>query len=138
MLSWSFRSARTEDLSAVLELWEVAGAQPTRTDDLAALQVLLEFDSDALVIAESAGTIVGSVIAGWDGWRGSIYRLVVAPGFRREGLAGALVDEAARRARSQGARRLGALVVATSPLAMGFWRASGWEEQEELVRFVSG
>ena len=38
------------------------------------------------MVAESDQQIVGTVIAGWDGWRGSIYRLVVAPSHRRAGL----------------------------------------------------
>ena len=37
------------------------------------------------MVAESSGQIAGSVIAGWDGWRGSVYRLAVAPAHRRSG-----------------------------------------------------
>lgn len=50
-------------------------------------------DRTALLIAEEDEeaeddlAIVGSVIATWDGWRRSIYRLLVAPSHRRQGLA---------------------------------------------------
>jgi ribosomal protein S18 acetylase RimI-like enzyme len=81
---------------------------------------------------------VGSVIAGWDGWRGSLYRLAVVPDYRRHGLGRRLLDEAERRLASSGASRLQAIVVETDAQAAAFWRASDWEEQVERLRFVKG
>ena len=68
---------------------------------------LLRHDPDALLVAIAQSTIVGTLIAGWDGWRCHLYRLAVEPQYRRQGVAGALVAEAARRAARRGARRLG-------------------------------
>lgn len=49
---------------------------------------------------------MGSVIAGWDGRRGSLYRLAVAPDYRRQGLGRRLLDVAEGRLASSGAARL--------------------------------
>ena len=38
-------------------------------------RALLEHDPGALMVAESSGRVVGTVIAAWDGWRGSVYRV---------------------------------------------------------------
>jgi ribosomal protein S18 acetylase RimI-like enzyme len=78
------------------------------------------------------------VIAGWDGWRGSIYRLAVSPDYRRQGLGRRLLAEAEARLARLGAVRLQAIVAESHPLATSFWRASGWEEQAEPLRFVKG
>jgi ribosomal protein S18 acetylase RimI-like enzyme len=134
----AIRTAQTSDIDAVLALWANADAEPTHTDDPASLGRLLERDRDALIVAEADALLVGSVIAGWDGWRGSIYRLVVASGFRRCGLGRQLVREAERRLEAVGAIRLQAIVVETDPRAIGFWRRSGWEEQVARSRFVHG
>jgi ribosomal protein S18 acetylase RimI-like enzyme len=134
----TIRSGNLSDIPAVLALWREAESEPTHTDDSASLAKLVEHDPHALVVAESEGQIVGSVIAGWDGWRGSIYRLAVAPEARRMGLGRRLMTEAERRLAKLGARRLQAIVVATDAQASGFWRSSGWEEQVERVRFVMG
>jgi ribosomal protein S18 acetylase RimI-like enzyme len=136
--SAQIRSATVDDLEAVLGLWRQADAEPTHTDNLDSLIGLLERDPSALLIAEDAGVVVGSVIGAWDGWRGSIYRLAVAPTHRRQGLASALLDAAVARLRSVGATRLQAIVVDTSSAAMGFWTTSGWEGQANRVRFVKG
>lgn len=99
---------------------------------------LIEHDGEALIVAVENGRIVGSVIGAWDGWRGAIYRLAVAPSHRRSGLARRLVADAEDRLRSRGAVRLAAIVVESDPQAVGFWRSSGWEEQTERARFVKG
>ena len=132
------RSARRSDVAAVLALWAEAEAEPTHTDDVASLRELMAHDGDALLVAEEDGRLVGSVIGGWDGWRGSIYRLAVAPSHRRRGLAGQLVAAAEARLAAAGAVRLQSIAVADDPRSIGFWRASGWEEQVQRLRFVKG
>src|ERR1700722_6779990 len=132
------RTGRSSDLEAILQLWVRAEAEPSHTDDVESLSRLIERDPSALIVAENGRSIVGSVIAGWDGWRGSIYRLVVAPSHRRLGLGRRLVLGAGGRLAAQGCVRRQAIVVETESKAMGFWQASGWEQQVHRSRFVHG
>jgi ribosomal protein S18 acetylase RimI-like enzyme len=134
----TLRSAGVDDIAGVLALWQEADAEPTHTDDADSLGRLLSYDPEALLVAELGEELVGSVIAGWDGWRGSIYRLVVAPPQRRTGLGRRLVGEAERRLSDRGAVRMQAIVVEDHAQALGFWQASGWEEQVKRIRFVTG
>jgi ribosomal protein S18 acetylase RimI-like enzyme len=134
----AIRSARLADVAGILELWSEADVVPSHTDDVAGLERLIRHDPGATLVAESGDRIIGSVIAAWDGWRGSVYRLAVAPGNRRSGLGRQLVTEAERKLKALGARRLQAVVVESDPGATGFWRATGWIEQVERVRFVKG
>lgn len=132
------RRAVDVDLPAVLELWQLAAAEPTHTDDLDGLRTLFKHDRASLLVADTEGQLVGSVIAAWDGWRGSIYRLVVLPHERRHGLGRQLLSAGQARLESLGARRLQAIVVESDDRAIGFWRASTWEEQSQRRRFVLG
>jgi ribosomal protein S18 acetylase RimI-like enzyme len=134
----TLRSGQPSDVDSVLRLWADSGAQATHTDDVASLTLLMEHDPSALIVAEADRTIVGSVIAAWDGWRGSAYRLVVAPSQRRLGVGQRLLREAEVRLSARGAVRMQAIVVETEAKAMGFWQASGWERQVQRVRFVKG
>jgi ribosomal protein S18 acetylase RimI-like enzyme len=134
----SLRTGRLSDLDPVLRLWVASGAEATHTDDVGSLTALVAHDPSALIVAEEDGSIVGSVIAAWDGWRGSVYRLVVAPSHRRRGLGRQLLGEAEARLSAAGAVRLQAIVVETERQAMGFWQESGWERQVHRVRFVRG
>jgi ribosomal protein S18 acetylase RimI-like enzyme len=137
-MSVTIRTAVVADLPLVLRLWRVADAEPTHTDDLASLTQLVAHDAGALLVADEGGQLVGSVIAGWDGWRGSIYRLAVASDRRREGLGRSLLAAAEERLLAVGAVRTQAIVVESDARAVGFWCTSGWEQQADRLRFVKG
>ena len=137
-MAWSLRNGLLSDVDPLLRFWVETGAEPTHTDDVESLAALLAHDPSALIIAEEGGSIVGSVIAAWDGWRGSVYRLAVAPSHRRLGLGRQLLGAAETRLSAVGAVRLQAIVVETDDNAMGFWQESAWERQVHRVRFVRG
>jgi ribosomal protein S18 acetylase RimI-like enzyme len=129
------RPATADDFGAVLQLWREE-AEPSSSDSESALRALVSHDAGALMVAEEADRIVGTVIAGWDGWRGSIYRLVVAPDCRRSSVGRQLVQSAERRLAEFGAQRMQAIVIGSDIRAMGFWSATAWELQRGQVRFA--
>jgi ribosomal protein S18 acetylase RimI-like enzyme len=133
---WRIRDAGEEDIAAVLALWEAAGSLPSVSDSPEGLARLLAADPQALLVAELDGILVGSLIAAWDGWRGSFYRLAVSPEHRRRGLAKMLLREGERRLRERGAARLTAIVADDEADAIAFWRATGYEHQRHRARFV--
>ena len=133
------RPCRLSECPYVLALWERADTIPSPTDSLEELMRLVRAHADCLLVAVERGAVVGSVIGGWDGWRGNIYRLAVAPEARRRGLARRLVHEAERMLVSRGARRISALVERHELHAIGFWDAlsdRGWRRDERMLRYV--
>ena len=120
----------------MLDLWSVSDAVPTPTDRLEPLRVLLSVDPGALIVADAGGELVGSLIAAWNGWRGSFYRLAVHPDHRRRGIATRLVRAGEQRLRERGALRLDALVADDQSAALRFWSAAGYELQADRRRFV--
>ena len=67
--SLSIRPAGAPDVDAVLAFWPAAGAPPSATDD--AESVGRAVAEGRLLLAEVDGELVGTVYAGFDGWRGS-------------------------------------------------------------------
>jgi len=130
------RSATPDDVEGILALWRRAEAEPSATDDRTSLLLLLETDPSALLVAEDDGHLVGTVIVTFDGWRANLYRLAVAPGRRRHGVARALVEEGERRARNRGARRFSATVLVAETRAVAFWEAAGYRPDSRVTRFT--
>ena len=130
------RAATHGDIDDVLDLWRAAGSAPGATDTREHLVRLLTADPQALLVAEADGTLVGSLIAAWDGWRASFYRLAVHPEHRRRGIAGRLLDEGERRLRARGAARGTAVVLDDDDVALGFWAHARYERQIGRARFV--
>jgi ribosomal protein S18 acetylase RimI-like enzyme len=130
------RSASAQDIGSVLSLWKEAGGPSSVSDTPEALAHLLTRDPGALLVAESGSVVVASLIAAWDGWRGSFYKLVVHPEHRRRGIATELLREGEHRLRSQGAMRLTAIVLGDDPTAMAFWEAAGYLRRSEQTRYI--
>ncbi len=135
----TIRPCHPEECAGVLDLWKEAEATPSATDRLEELVRLVSENSDLFLVAEDNRRLVGSIIGGWDGWRGNIYRLAVLPEYRRRGVGRALLQEAERRLSAKGARRLSILVEHEHALAISFWDSlsdTGYERDPRMVRYV--
>lgn len=124
-------------MSAVLQLWSAArsnhASEPDRREDV---EALVEESPAALLVAESHGQVVGAVIAGWDGWRGNIYRLAVHRDYRRRGIGLRLTEAAESYFRARGVARVTALVAYADDAAGPFWDAAGYRQDTEIGRRV--
>ena len=130
------RAATSADAPAVLALWREAEAEPTHTDNLESVSQLLRRDPASLIVAEENGRIIGSVIAGWDGWRYHLYRLAVHPDYRRQGVATLLLERGQQRLVGLGALRIDAMVRDDNQLGQSVWVARGYHRQAEWSRWV--
>jgi ribosomal protein S18 acetylase RimI-like enzyme len=131
------RAAAPADAGDLVALWQEAAENSRRPPDTAeAVAALLGRDPEAVILAEHDGVLIGSVIAGWDGWRYHLYRLAVRPGWRRRGVGAALLSAAERRLADLGATRIDAMVLDDNDLGQNLWRASGYHRQDDWRRWI--
>jgi ribosomal protein S18 acetylase RimI-like enzyme len=120
----------------VLAFWKVAAEGTSISDDEAGVERLIRRDPRALLLAERDGELVGTVIAGFDGWRCHLYRLAVHPRSRRQGVATALLDAAERRFAALGGRRGDAMVLERNERAQHAWSAAGYVREPQWRRWT--
>lgn len=133
------RPATGDDVDALLALWEIAAENDARpVDTREAVERLLERDPGACLLAvlEGGNDPIGSIIAGWDGWRAHLYRLAVHPEHRRRGIARALLSAAEEALVEHGATRADAMVLSSNTLGRQLWSGLGYTEQQEWRRWV--
>jgi len=129
------RPCRPDEGPALLDLWHHADASPSPADTPEQVDQVIQDPAASVLVAVDNDLLVGSIIGGWDGWRGNIYRLAVLPSYRRRGIARALVAAAEERLAARGALRVSALVEHDHPWAVGFWD-SLYEPDPRMIRYV--
>jgi ribosomal protein S18 acetylase RimI-like enzyme len=136
MTDLRIRAATPEDLDSVLAFWKSAAEGTSISDDRDGVARLVARDPEALILAEREGELVGTVIAGFDGWRCHLYRLAVHPQRRRLGIGSALLTAAEERFTRLGGRRGDAMVLEQNATAHHAWRAAGYTPEERWRRWV--
>ena len=92
----------------------------------------LKVQPELLLVAKLDGTIVGAVIAGFDGVRGWLYHLAVAPEHRRHGFATQLVHAAEDGLRRLGCPKVNLQVRPENRDVVAFYRSVGYQIEERV------
>ncbi|HWK34710.1 GNAT family acetyltransferase [Sphingomonas sp.] len=133
------RAATMADAASVVALWRACDLTRPWNDPDRDFALALDGASSTVLVAERGGALAGSVMAGFDGHRGWVYYLAVAPDARRGGLGRDLMAAAERWLRGQGAPKLQLMVRAGNDSALAFYAALGLEVQPvvTLGRFLT-
>lgn len=129
----SIRPFDPADRSALEELWgRVFPDDPPWNAPATMIDNKLKVQPELLLVGEADGTLVGAVIAGFDGVRGWVYHLAVAPEWRRRGFATQLVRAAENGLRQLGCPKVNIQVRATNSAVVAFYESLGYAVEERL------
>lgn len=120
------------DVDAVVALWETAGLTRPWNDPRRDIARKLAVQPEGFLVAMDGVEIVGSVMAGYDGHRGWVNYLAVAPASRRAGLGRALMAEAERVLGELGCPKVNLQIRATNHAAVSFYEALGYSEDDVI------
>lgn len=129
------RDCRSDDVDQVLAIWADSGAVRTPTDTVADVERAIIESALEFLVAEVDSRVVGTIMGGFDGWRGVISRLAVEAAHQRQGIGRALLDEVKARFERRGVKAVGALVESDHPWAMAYWASMGFVLVPQMVFF---
>lgn len=122
------------DITGVRQLWAGAdGLGFGPGDSEPELKSFLERNPGLSQVALEGNQVVGAILCGHDGRRGSLYRLAVASAHRRRGLARTLVQRCLLGLHETGIPRCQVFVLNDNQVARDFWVAVGGRSRNELV-----
>ena len=126
------REFQDADEAQVIDVWRACGLTRPWNDPARDIARKKEVRPDLFLVAEDEGTIVGTVMAGYEGHRGWINYLGVLPARQRTGIARALMEEAERRLRALGCPKINLQVRSDNEQALAFYARIGFQQDPVL------
>ncbi len=128
------RSYQPGDRSSVIEMWDQAWPEPAPHNLPAGdIDRKMADSPDLFLVAEIDGIIAGSVLAGFDGHRGWINRLVVKPEHRRLGVGQQLVREAELRLSRIGCQKVNLQIREADESVVSFYESLGYRVEPRTM-----
>jgi len=127
------RRFRQDDVEEVASLWlHVFPDDPPWNRPAEIIRRKLVVQPHLFWVGVLEQEIVATVMAGYDGNRGWIYHLAVAPGLRGKGFGRAMMAEAEGRLQSLGCPKVNLQVRASNVNAVGFYQNLGYLTEERI------
>lgn len=128
------RAFRLEDEPVVIRLWRECGLVVSHNDPARDISRKLKVDPHLFLVGEWAGALVSTCMAGYEGHRGWINCLAVAPSHQRRGIATRMLAHAEALLRELGCAKINLQVRSSNSAAMEFYRSIGFV-QDEVASF---
>lgn len=135
-MTFNLRTMTFADYDAVLALMQrTPGISIRDADSREATERYLARNPGLSFVAEDEQGICGCLMAGHDGRRGYLQHLIVLPENRRQGIAGALVEQCLDQLAALGIQKSHVDVLKSNALAAAYWAAQGWQLREDIDRY---
>ena len=126
------RTFQPADEAAVVGLWQECGLTRPWNDPHKDIARKLAVQAELFLVGALEGTVMASVMAGYEGHRGWMNYLAVAPGYRGRGFGRALVEHVEQLLRARGCPKVGLLVRNSNLEAAAFYRRLGYAQDESI------
>jgi ribosomal protein S18 acetylase RimI-like enzyme len=127
------RVFRQDDFEEVITLWERCDLLRPWNDPEMDIERKLNHDADLFLVAEVGGEVVGSLMGGYDGHRGSAYYLGVHPEYRGRGIANALLSRLEKKLIARGCPKIQIMVREENELVIGMYERLDYEQQDVML-----
>lgn len=121
------RPFKADDESAVIELWNQCDLLRPWNDPRRDIQRKLSVNPELFLVGLTQGTIVATVMAGYEGHRGWINYLAVSPECQRQGLGREIMEAAEQRLRQLGCPKINLQVRTTNQSVIDFYQQLGFK-----------
>lgn len=130
MKGLAIRQFRMEDRDAVLALWKQAGILRWDPQPRTSIQKKHSHSPELFFVGEMEGRPVATIVAGYDGLRGWLYRLAVLPELQRRGIGRTMVERAEAALRGLGCVKVKLQIEEEGQDAVEFYRQLGYRVQQ--------
>jgi ribosomal protein S18 acetylase RimI-like enzyme len=122
-----------EDNYALIELWKICFPNdPSCNNPADVIRRKLTVQPELLMVCLADGRLVGSVLAGFDGFRGWVNRVATHPEYQRQGIASLLMQNAENALAAMGCPKLNLQVRAGNAAVVEFYENAGYTIEDRI------
>jgi ribosomal protein S18 acetylase RimI-like enzyme len=119
--------------SQVIALWEaVFNYQATHNRPDLVIDKKTDVDDQLFFVAVDGGAVVGTIMAGYDGHRGWIYSVAVAPSHRRQAIGSRLVAHAEHALAGKGCMKINLQIMEGNEGVAAFYSSLGYSVEKRI------
>src|SRR5687768_1755826 len=122
----TIRAFQPTDEDAVVALWRACGLSRPQNDPHKDIARKMRVRPDLFLVAVIDGEVIGTIMAGYEGHRGWLNYVAVAPTYRKRGIGRSLMNEAERLLRAEGCAKVNLQVFSGNHGAMEFYQSLGF------------
>lgn len=122
-------TASESNMDSVIALWKACDLTRPWNGPAADFRSALATETSDILLTRKEGVLIASVMVGFDGHRGWVYYLAVAPEHRRDGLGRIMMQAAENWLKDRNAPKIQLMVREDNAQAIGFYKALGYETQ---------
>ena len=115
------------DTASVITLWDACGLTRSSNDPQKDISRKMTDNNGCFWVAEVSGIVVASIMIGYDGHRGSINYLAIAPEHQRSGLGAKLMRRAEAYLIERKCPKVSFCVRKNNEAVLAFYRQLGYE-----------
>ena len=124
------RKFKESDRNSVIGLWAACDlTRPWNDPDKDITRKML-IQPELFLVGELGGDIIASAMAGYDGHRGSVFYLAVAPKFQKSGYGRDLMKEVERLLISMGCPKLNIAIRSSNQKVLDFYNGLGYSADD--------
>lgn len=128
------RAMTVSDYEAVRGLWLTIKGFAIRSidDSKAGVGRFIERNPGLSTVAIEGDLVVGAILCGHDGRRGTLYHVCVREGYRKRGIGKAMVVRCMRALQDQGINKVALIAFTSNDVGNAFWKEIGWTKRQDL------
>jgi ribosomal protein S18 acetylase RimI-like enzyme len=127
------RGYEPKDETAVIKLWEECGLTRPWNDPRRDISRKLTEQPELFIVGTVDGVVVATAMVGFDGHRGWVYYLAVAPERRKSGFGRRLMQEAERVLTERGCPKINLQFRSSNTEALEFYRQLGYIRDDVVI-----
>jgi ribosomal protein S18 acetylase RimI-like enzyme len=126
------RTFQESGRSAVVTLWRGCELVRPQNDPDSDIDLKMSFQPELFLVGVDEGSVIGTVMGGYEGHRGWINYLAVDPDRQSVGLGATLMEYAESKLRELGCVKINLQVRSSNEKVLGFYRAIGYLEDDVI------